>query len=313
MNDQIILSYGEALWDLLPTGEALGGAPFNFAYRAHSLGSKSLMITRLGRDDYGRRAMDKIIELGMDSRLVQWDEERPTGTVQIQLDEHNQPDYYIVPHAAYDRIALTDEMLAWAAQAKCICFGTLAQREEGSRATLLRLLEEMQGKMKLLDINLRKDCFSTDVITRSLDEATMLKLNEDEAPYLSDLFSLPDNIPDFCYAAIERWSLSHCMITLGDKGVFAGSADGGAVYAPGFKVELADPCGAGDAFTAGFIDRLFRGKALGECCRFGNALGALVAAQPGATVPVSIDKIQNFLDCKPVEMIDDSLQDFMTG
>ena len=313
MKNQIILSYGEALWDLLPTGEVLGGAPFNFAYRAHSLGSKSLMISRLGRDDYGRRAMDKITELGMDNSMVQWDDERPTGTVQIELDEHNQPDYYIVPHAAYDRIELSDEMLALAAQAKCICFGTLAQREEGSRATLLRLLDEMQSKIKLLDINLRKDCYSTDIITQSLSEASMLKLNEDEAPYLSSLFSLPDNIPDFCSAMIERWSLSHCLVTLGDKGVFAGSADGGGVYAPGFKVELADPCGAGDAFTAGFIDRLFRGKALGECCRFGNALGALVAAQQGATVPVSIDEIQQFLDSNPAEIVDESFKDYRIG
>ena len=313
MNHQMILSFGEALWDLLPTGEVLGGAPFNFAYRAHSLGCDSLMISRLGNDDYGRRAMDQITGLGMDKRLVQWDEERPTGTVQIELDAHNQPDYFIVPNAAYDRIELTDEMLVLAAQAKCICFGTLAQREEGSRATLLRLLDEMQGKIKLLDINLRKECYSTKIITQSLDKATMVKLNEDEAPYLSGLFSLPENIPDFCAAMIERWALSYCVITLGDKGVFAASADGAARYAPGFQIELADPCGAGDAFTAGFIDRLFRGKALSECCRFGNALGALVAAQPGATVPVSLDEIQIFLDSNPVELIDESLQDYRMG
>ncbi len=309
----MILSFGEALWDLLPTGEVLGGAPFNFAYRAHSLGCNSVMISRLGNDDYGRRSMEQICGLGMDKRLVQWDEERPTGTVQIELDAHNQPDYYIVPHAAYDRIELTNEMLALASEAKCICFGTLAQREETSRATLLSLLDEMQGKMKLLDINLRKECYTTDIITRSLDKATMLKLNEDEAPYLSGLFSLPNNMPDFCSAMIERWSLSHCIVTLGDKGVFAGSTDGEAGYAPGFQVELADPCGAGDAFTAGFIDRLFRGKALSECCRFGNALGALVAARPGATVPVSLDEIQLFLDSKPVELIDDSLSNYRIG
>ncbi|MBN2328105.1 MAG: carbohydrate kinase [Candidatus Omnitrophica bacterium] len=311
MSDKIILSFGEILWDLLPTGPVLGGAPFNFAYRVHTFKHQSIMISRLGQDDYGRQARDKILELGMDNRFVQWDDKRPTGTVQIRLDENSQPDYDIVQNVAYDFIECAKEILEYASRSHCICYGALAQRNEKSRETLAKILENAPDALKLLDINLRKNCFTPETITHSLEKADFLKLNEDEASHLSGMFGLPAALPDFCAAMIERWSLSHCIVTLGEQGVFARSFDGAEVYSPGFVVDLVDPCGSGDAFTAGFIDRYFRGKDLAECCRFGNALGALVAAQAGATAPISAQEVHEFLDSEPSPIVAPTLRRFM--
>lgn len=310
MSGKIVLSFGEVLWDLLPGGEVLGGAPFNFAYRVHSLKYPSMMISRLGNDDYGERAWDKILHLGMDTQFVQRDDRKPTGTVNITLGANNEPDYFIVPDVAYDDIECTDEMLEWAAKADCICFGTLAQRTEKSRKTLLQILRNSPDAVKLLDINLRKNCHTPEIIAQSLEQADLLKLNQDEARYLSQLFSLPVDIPEFCAAAIERWTLSQCIVTLGECGVFARSSDETAVYAPGYQIRLIDPCGSGDAFTAGFIDRYFRGKTLEECCQFGNVLGALVATQQGATVPISLEEIHEFLESSPARIIEESLKSY---
>lgn len=311
MNEKTILSFGEVLWDLLPGGSVLGGAPFNFAYRLHSLQYQSRMVSRLGRDEYGQQAWGYIQRLGMDTRFIQWGDTKPTGTVQITLDERNQPDYYIVPDVAYDEIQCTDAMLDAAVQADCICFGTLAQRSETSRRTLWKILENASHALKLLDINLRKNCYSTETIQQSLQQADVLKLNEQEAPFLAELFSLPKEIPGFCAALMTRWPLSQCLVTLGERGVFAVSLEGEAVYEPGYKIQLVDPCGSGDAFTAGFLDRFFRGWSLRECCRFGNALGALVATQPGATVPISLEEIQRFMESNLPSVRDDSLQSYM--
>jgi len=291
-----ILAFGETLWDVFPTGAKLGGAPFNFAYRMNSLGDRGIIVSRLGKDDLGRQAYDAMSSLGLDTAHVQWDEEHPTGTVPVVVDEKGNPDFTIIKDVAYDYMEVTDALLEVAREADCICFGTLAQRTEPTRRTLEQTLQAPGQSLKLLDVNLRKDCYSTGTVTKSLERADVLKLNEDEAAYLSDLFDLGDvAIPDFARAMIERWSLSHCLVTLGERGAFASSAGGEAAYAPGYKVDTVDTCGSGDAFTAGFIHRLVRGGSLGECCDLGNALGAMVARQAGGTESVAPAEIKEFM------------------
>ncbi len=296
MNQQkIVIAFGEILWDLLPSGAKLGGAPFNFAYRVHSLGECGYIVSRLGDDELGKKAWDHVVQLGMDTRFVQWDESHPTGTVEIELDEQGQPDYHIVPGVAYDHIKMSDGLQQMAAQADCICFGTLIQRTEDSRRTLKQLLDSTNCQWKLLDINLRKQCYTQETITESLAKANLLKLNEEEAYYLADLFEFPERkIPVFCERMIDMWSLSHCLVTLGDRGAFAASAEE-KVYAPGYRVPLDDPCGSGDAFTAGFLVDLLGGKPLAQCCTVGNALGAMVARQSGATEPIAPEEILQFI------------------
>jgi fructokinase len=312
MTKKTILAFGEVLWDMLPSCTVLGGAPFNFAYRANSLGDTGLMISRLGRDEFGRKAHDQIVRLGLDTRFIQWDDEFPTGTVQVSFDEENNPDYFITPHVAYDQIELTDELLEVALAADCLCFGTLSQRSAKAHKTIEQLLNRASKSLKLLDINLRKDCYNLEIVNFSLQEADNLKLNEDEAGQLGLMLGIRhQSIPQFCEEMLERWSLRHCVVTLGEKGAFAMSTEGEKVYVSGYKISLVDSLGAGDAFTAGFLHYILQQRSLAEACRFGNILGAIVCTQKGATQPVTLEQIDTFADKDIERIVDSRLQDFL--
>ena len=184
-----ILSFGELLWDILPDCTKLGGAPFNFTYRADSLGDRGLMISRLGGDELGRQAFEQVAALGMDTSFLQEDPSYPTGTVKVSFDENNNPDYVIVPEVAYDHIELTDKLLQTAENTDCLCFGSLAQRSPQSRHTLANLLEAAEKALKFYDINLRKDCYNLDIIEFSLDHrlAAIVHLPEPRITHLWDV------------------------------------------------------------------------------------------------------------------------------
>lgn len=310
--EKSIVAFGEILWDLLPGGRVLGGAPFNFAFRTHECGNRSLMVSRLGEDDLGREARAWTEELGMDTSLIQSDAEYPTGTVEVTLDENQQPDYFIVPDVAYDHVETNEAVLHAAREADCICFGTLAQRHLKSRRTLQEMLKATQKAVKLLDINLRKECFTRESIVSSLQQANILKLNEDEARFLSLLFQMEDGglerIGENC---LHDWSLDVCLITVGDRGVLALSSQGERVYLPGYWIQLVDPLGSGDAFTAGFVNEYLQGKPLTDCCRFGNAYGALAATRTGATGPISKEEIKTLIENPPQLSIDEDLKSWM--
>jgi fructokinase len=294
-----IVAFGEVLWDILPSCTVLGGAPFNFAYRVNSLGEAGLMASRLGRDDLGRQAFDKIVSLGLQTRLVQWDDEAPTGTVQVRFDARNNPDYVIVPNVAYDRIALTEILADAVDRADCLCFGTLAQRATTSAETLAALLERTERPLKLLDINLRKDCYDEDSVVFSLGSADALKLNEDEAHAVGRMLGLRhDTLRGFCEDVVAEWGLDFCLVTLGENGAFGYAGDGRETYAPGYRIELVDSLGSGDAFSAGFVHQILRGASLREAVAFGNVLGAIVATQTGATTPIAEDQIERFQNQK---------------
>ena len=291
-----VLSFGETLWDLLPAGPMLGGAPFNLACRINSLGDRGIIVTRLGRDDSVARAFEQIAALGMDTSHIQRDDFRPTGTVNVVVDTAGNPDFTIVPDAAYDFIDVTFESLELAGAADCFCFGTLVQRSPTSRLTLGRLLGVTGNKDRFLDINLRKDCYSWETINDSLKQATILKMNADETRIVAWALDIPAApLPELCQRIIERCSLSCCLVTLGGRGAFAVSADGNKVYVPGYEVPVADTCGSGDAFSAAFLHEYLRQKSLAECCQLGNALGTMVAMQKGATAPVSLEEVRQFL------------------
>ena len=307
-----ILAFGEVLWDILPSCTVLGGAPFNFAYRANSLGDMGLMISRLGRDELGRKAHDQIVRLGLDTKFIQWDEKLPTGTVEVSFDEQNNPDYFITPHVAYDQIELTDALVVVASTADCLCFGTLSQRLGRSGKTIEQLLNRASNSLKLLDINLRKDCYNLKIVTFSLQKADHLKLNEDEAGQLGMMLGIRhQSIPQFCEEMLDRWSLRHCVVTLGEKGAFAMSTQGEKVYVSGYKIRLVDSLGAGDAFTAGFLHYILQQKSLAEACRFGNILGAIVCTQKGATQPVTLEQIDTFANKDIKRIVDRRFEDFL--
>jgi fructokinase len=287
------LIFGELLWDLFPSGPVLGGAPANFALRLQSLGNPTFLCSRVGNDQLGRTALEEIRSAGLNTELIQIDPQHPTGTVKITLNAEGEPDYEIIRNAAYDRIELSQPLEEIAATADCIYFGTLAQRDEQSRRTIYQLLDSNPNSIRLLDINLRRDCYSSATIQSSLERATILKLNDSEVETLSKLIGLPPNPNDLLETVFHKFPLEICVVTLGEHGVVARQGNGNIITVPGYSVQVCDTCGAGDAFTAGFMHSYFKKASLEESCLFGNALGALVAATEGATTPITLKQIED--------------------
>jgi fructokinase len=289
-----IAAFGEVLWDLLPDASILGGAPFNFTYRINSLGNEGIMISAVGKDTLGEKALKTISELQISDRYIQIIPQYPTGTVNIFFDEFKNPDFEIIKDVAYDFVTFNENLKELILQVDCICFGTLAQRNSISKQTLQKLLKHFKGKYRLYDLNLRKDCYSRENIISSLNHADILKLNKQEANTLNDLLQLNKNgLREICMELINCYHLQYCVITMEEYGSLAVSESGEVVYSPGFKVDLADPLGAGDAFTAGFVDALLREKSLKEASEEGNRFGALVATQRGATQKIAQDELSN--------------------
>ena len=292
-----VVAYGEVLWDHLPAGRRLGGAPLNLVHRLNGLGHKGLMISRLGRDDAGREARRVLQAMGVDDRCVQWDPAHPTGAVLVGFDARGVPDISIQPETAYDYIEPTPDALAAARSADCLCFGTLAQRSSVSRATLARLLETFGGRYRFADLNLRKDCWSAETVLATLDAANVLKISEEEALVVADLGGWTGTTVDGIASRLVRTgTVTHVAITLGPGGALAITRGGRAVYAPAFRVPVVDTLGCGDAFSAGFLHGLLCGWDLRRALRYGNAAGAAVAQQCGATEPLDTAAVDNMRD-----------------
>lgn len=292
-----VFAFGEALWDLLPDGAVLGGAPLNFAYRLNSLGTDSQPISCLGNDRLGQEAITKIQSLGVATDCIFYTSEKPTGQVQVQFDKSGQPSYTIQEDVAYDWIPLRKSIKSSVSDAKAICFGTLAQRQEVSRNTLTSILEIAHEALIIFDINLRQGHHTKDIITTSLDKANICKLNDEEMIYLNALLGLKSNsLNSAANQIIKIFNLDLVIITLGPKGAIA-ITDTGESFIEGGLIAKAggDPCGAGDAFTAGFIHLYLKNNSISKALQFGNAIGGLVAGQKGATVPITREEVEIFI------------------
>lgn len=283
-----VLAIGELLWDLLPDGKLLGGAPANFTSRLKELGNDVIIISRVGRDDLGRQAVQILAKAGLDISFIQTDQTHPTGTVNVFFDKNKHPDYHINTKVAYDFIVLTDSVREKATQVNCIAFGTLAQRSQITRHTILTLIKLSGKALKFCDINLRKDCYTADSVTDSLQLADIVKLNHHELKALAQMFEL--NYTDDVLAAqglVENFNLKICLVTYEHDGALAVSGHNEVIYSPGFKVDLEDSLGAGDAFSAAFVTNYLDKKPIFEALEAGNFQGALVARQKGAMQPLN--------------------------
>jgi fructokinase len=309
-----VLAFGELLWDLFPDGPVLGGAPSNFACRLQALGCDVSLVSRVGCDERGREALSRIAGLGLDTRFIQSDPDHPTGVVEVTVKPGGFPDYRIAVDTAYDGIEPSPELLKLAARMDAICFGTLAQRSPRSRRTLQDLLSAAPGALKFFDVNFRQNFYSLDSLAESLDQTDLLKVNEDEARVLLSLFGLaPSGLPEAAACFVRRWELTACVVTLGDRGALAVGREGEAVYEPGYKVSLVDSCGAGDAFSAGFLHEFMAGRNLDRCCALGNALGAIVSTQKGATEPVAWEGIAALIEGSNPRVNDADLAPLRSG
>jgi fructokinase len=283
-----IIAVGEVLWDLLPAGKQLGGAPANFTYQCRCLGADARLVTRVGDDPLGREARERFGLLGLPTATVQVDPESPTGTVAVALDDDGQPRFTIREHVAWDRIAADEAAIAMAAGADAVCFGTLAQRCKPSRRAIRALVAATRpDALRIFDVNLRPPFVDRDVIEDSLELAGALKLNHHELHELAAMFGLPSGVREAMAELARRFDLSPVALTRGDRGSLL-LADGVWSDHPGRPVAVCDTIGAGDAFTATLVVGLLDGRPLDEINRHANEVAALVCSRPGGMSSVAV-------------------------
>ena len=292
----LILGVGELLWDMLPERPRLGGAPANFAVMAGRLGNHAAILSRIGRDDLGRRAIDRLDPMPVDTSCLEVDPVHETGRVTVEF-AYGEPQYIIHQPAAWDFLELSDEWVRMAERADAVCFGSLAQRGVKSRQTIQTLAAQTPERcIRIFDVNLRAPFFSDEVIVESLELATVLKMNEGEVPQVLKLLGLPlDEEPErerlrqgADRLLAEFQTLEMVAITRGGRGSLLVRRDEWNEH-PGFPVKVADPIGAGDAFTAAIIHYALRGADLSTLNEAGNRWGSWVASQPGAMPEFSED------------------------
>ncbi|HMC55024.1 MAG TPA: carbohydrate kinase [Gemmatimonadaceae bacterium] len=282
-----ILCYGEVLWDALPAGLFLGGAPFNVACHLAGAGARVAMVSRVGVDRLGEEAMRRAMAFGVATDLIQIDPELPTGFVRATVDDAGEARYEILAPAAWDAIEPTAELQARADKARCIVFGSLAQRQKVSRATLERL---WRGKATMVfDINLRPPSEDADAIRKSLQRADVVKINRAELAKLGAWFGLPKTERDAAAALASKFSCPVVCVTRGRDGA-ALWRDGQWAEHPGFEVDVRDTVGAGDAFLAVLLTGLLAGTDSASILQNANLIGAYVATQFGA-VPIDQGQI----------------------
>ena len=291
-----IVGLGEVLWDMLPSGKQLGGAPANFAYISRLLGDCGVVASRLGADPLGREARCAMEKLGITTAYLEEDPTRPTGTVEVRVDAAGQPEFTIAESVAWDALEWTPQWAELAARADALCFGSLAQRAPASRATIRRFLEAAPpSTLRVYDVNLRHTFFTREILHESLGLAHIAKLNDHELPRIAALLGLGGS-DDTARAQrlLEAYNLQLVCVTRGDNGSLL-VAHGHAVAHGGFKVKVADAVGAGDAFTACLAHHYLRGATLGEINENANRMAAWVASQVGATPSTQGHSLQEIL------------------
>jgi fructokinase len=287
-----IVGLGELLWDLLPEGRHLGGAPANFAYFSNVLGDQGVVASRVGNDALGRETIEQLKRLRLDPSHVQRDNKRPTGTVPVIVSRSGQPDFIITRSVAWDFLQMTPLWRALARSADAVCFGSLAQRSPRSRKTIRDFLRCTRlDTLRVFDVNLRQQFYSPTLIANSLGLADVVKLNHQELPRIMEMLELPYAAPEAAARRLLReYGLRLVCVTRGSRGSLLVSAEGKHRHS-GFRIRVADTIGAGDAFTAALVHHYLRGASLAGMNEAANSLGSWVASQSGATpVPTAVEK-----------------------
>lgn len=280
MARKLVVGLGEALWDMLPDGKQVGGAPANFAYHASQFGCDGVAVSALGNDSLG----DEIVEY-FDSRGLRYLLQRtvfPTGTVQVTLDAAGIPQYEICENVAWDNIEYTDELDELASKADCVCFGSLAQRGAVSYGTITRFLDRMPAdSLKVFDINLRQHFYTSEVLDASMNRCNILKINDEELEVITPMFGLSGSVEHRCRALMEKYGLRCLILTCGTDGSYVFTADE-VSFLETPRVKVADTVGAGDSFTGAFCGSLLAGASVRDAHRRAVDVAAFVCSQSGA-------------------------------
>ena len=281
--NNIIVGMGEVLWDVLPEGKKIGGAPANFAYHISQFGLDSCVVSAVGDDKLGYEILDNF-----DKKKLNYLIEKvpyPTGTVQVELDETGIPCYEIKEGVAWDNIPYTPALEELAKKTRAVCFGSLAQRSIVSRETINYFLDVMpdgEGQYKIFDINLRQGFYTKDTLCNSMQRCNVLKINDEELITVSRMFGYPDiDFQDKCWILLAKYNLKMLILTCGVNGSYV-FTPGNISFVETPKVDVADTVGAGDSFTATFITGILKGKDVSEVHKHAVEVSAYVCTQNGA-------------------------------
>ena len=282
MYDRLVVGMGEALWDVLPEGKKIGGAPANFASHAGQFGLRSCAVSAVGHDMLGTELLENFDRKGVKYHIdhVPY----PTGTVQIEIDQAGIPMYDIKENVAWDNIPFTPALEQLASQTGAICFGSLAQRNVVSRATISSFLDAMpkDDTLVIFDVNLRQGFYNKDILCNSMKRCNILKINDEELVTVSRMFGYPGiDLQDKCWILLGKYNLKMLILTCGINGSYV-FTPGNVSFQPTPTVEVADTVGAGDSFTAAFIASILKGKSVQEAHRLAVETSAFVCTQQGA-------------------------------
>ena len=275
-----VVGLGEILWDIFPERKVLGGAPANFAYHVSQFGFNGYAVSAIGNDLLGKEILKSLEEKELNYLIEQTD--FPTGTVKVQLDGRGIPTYEISENVAWDNIPFTTRLENLAKNTTTVCFGSLAQRNEVSRATIHKFLDLMPAdSLKVFDINLRLKYFSKDIITTSLNKASALKINDEEIVKIAVIFELKGTDEELCEQLLDKYKLKFLILTKGTRGSYVLTP-----YEKSFlatpKVTIADTVGAGDSFTAAFVASYLNGRSIAQSHQLAVEVSAYVCQQHGA-------------------------------
>lgn len=275
-----IIGLGEILWDMLPTGKQLGGAPANFAYHVCRLGGNGWAVSAISDDELGREIKNTLSTKKLNTILEEVNE--PTGTVQVTLNAAGVPTYDITEGVAWDHIPFTERIGNLAKETSAVCFGTLAQRSPESRATIHKFIESMPaGSLKVYDINLRQKYYDEKIISDSLRLADILKINDEELEIVSRMLCLSGTSDERCRAISREFNLKFVILTMGGDGSKVILEDRVHLSTPG-KINIVDTVGAGDSFTAAFMLAYLRGESIENAHTLATEVSSYVCTKAGA-------------------------------
>lgn len=279
----IVVGMGEALWDVLPEGKKIGGAPANFAYHISQFGLESRVVSAVGADKLGKEITINFNEKGLRQEITTVP--YPTGTVQVTLDPNGVPCYDIKENVAWDNIPFTDRLYNLALHTQAVCFGSLAQRNVVSRETINRFLDSIPDSAnvyKIFDINLRQGFYTKEIICDSMLRCNILKINDEELVTISRIFGYPGiDLQDKCWILLSKYNLKMLILTCGVNGSYV-FTPGNVSFVETPRVEVADTVGAGDSFTASFISSLIKGCSIPDAHKIAVRVSAYVCTQNGA-------------------------------